>query len=304
MGAKGRLKNRSNVSFKPQFDLFLLVLLLHIVFLSFPSYHMTQFGKEELTVNPLEGLLCVRCCSSRRDRHEAHQVQNAGTCVIEDICSLSTNQIIDGSRLYGHLQRKRRQSPCHQVIRIRLKRQMCSNKLHLVYVKGWTSYKYRRPWRSSEDQIAKRPRAGGISLTELVDLNLGLGRKEVLNYLGLEKSFWQTAPRTKAERDFQGVLEKVNNFHIALKHTQILTHFNSYLAGNMNYTVEKWKWDRRAQDVIGGWSGREVKLVFSYVEMGNLSFLSKVCVCLGKVVLGKLEGMEIGRSSSETLRCE
>lgn len=49
MGAKGRLKNRSNVSFKPQFDLFLLVLLLHIVFLSFPSYHMTQFGKEELT---------------------------------------------------------------------------------------------------------------------------------------------------------------------------------------------------------------------------------------------------------------
>lgn len=160
---------------------------------------------------------------------------------------------------------------------------MCSNKLHLVYVKGWTSYKYRRPWRSSEDQIAKRPRAGGISLTELVDLNLGLGRKAVLNYLGLEKSFWQTAPRTKAERDFQGVLEKVNNLHIALKHTQILTHFNSYLAGNMNYRVEKWKWDRRAQDVIGGWSGREVKLVFSYVEMGNLSFLSKVCVCVRRL---------------------
>ena len=138
MGAWGRLKNRSNVSFKPQFDLFLLVLLLHTVFLSSPSYHMTQFGKEELTANPLKGLLCVRCCSSRRDRHAAHQVQNAGTWVIEDICSLSTNQIIDGSRHYGHLQRKTRRSPCHQVIHIRLKRQMCSNKPHLVCVKDCT----------------------------------------------------------------------------------------------------------------------------------------------------------------------
>lgn len=229
MGARGRLKNRSNVPFKPQFDLFLLVLLLHIVFLSFPSYHMTQLGKEELTVNPLEGLLCVRCCSSRKDRHEAHPVQNAGTCVTEDICSLSAKQIIDGSRLYGHLKRKRRRSPCHQVIHIRLKRQMRSNKLHLVYVKGWTSYKYRRAWRGSEDQIAKRPRAGGISLTDWWTSTWALEERKY--YLGLEKSFWQTAPRTKAERDLQGVLEKVNNFPIALKHTQILTHFNSYLAG-------------------------------------------------------------------------
>ena len=53
----------------------------------------------------------------------------------------------------------------------------------------------------------------------------------------------------------------------------------SYLAGNMNYRDEKWKWDRRAQDVIGGWSRREVELVFNYVEMGNLKFSEQgVCV--------------------------
>lgn len=186
---------------------------------------MTQFGKEGLTVNPLEGLLCVRCYSSRRDRHGS----SGSECrhgVTEDICQQSKHWWL---QTLWTPKEKEKTKPCHQVIHIRLKRQMCSNKLHLVYVKGWTSYKYRRPWRGSEDQIAKRPRTGGISLTDWWTSTWAL-KKGSIKLLRLEKSFWQTAPRIKAERDFQGVPEKVNNFPIPKLHTQILTHFNFYFS--------------------------------------------------------------------------